>query len=140
MPLTVPNEVFQKMLAAARAAAPLEACGLLAGTGGRVSAFYALTNADASPEHYSMRPEEQFAAIKAMRRDGLRMLAIWHSHPATPARMSQEDMRLAYTPDVVYVIVSLAGPGRPQIRAFELKDSSSCEIEVVVEGKEDQAL
>ena len=137
--LTIPNEAFQKMLSAARVAAPLEACGLLAGTGERVKAFFALANADASPEHYSMRPEDQFAAIKAMRRDGLRMLAIWHSHPATPARMSEEDLRLAYTPDVVYVIVSLAEPGRPQIRAFELRDYAACEIEVLVEGKEDHA-
>lgn len=131
--LTIPNEVFQKMLSAARVSAPLEACGLLAGTGERVNAFYALTNADASPAHYSMRPEEQFAAIKAIRRDGLRMLAIWHSHPATPARMSEEDLRLAYTPDVVYVIVSLAVPASPQIHAFEVRDGAAREIEIVVE-------
>ena len=139
MTLTVSEDVFQEMLTAARAAAPLEACGLLAGTGEHATTFFSLANADASPEHYSMRPEEQFAAVKAIRRAGLRLLAIWHSHPATPARMSEEDLRLAYTPDVAYVIVSLAEPDRPQMRAFELRDASACEIEIVVEGKEAQA-
>ncbi len=126
--LTIPNEVFQKMLSAARVSAPLEACGLLAGTGERVNAFYALTNADASPAHYSMRPEEQFAAIKAIRRDGLRMLAIWHSHPASPARMSVEDLRLALTPDVAYAITSLAVPEAVALRAFLVRDGVPEEI------------
>jgi proteasome lid subunit RPN8/RPN11 len=105
MNLRIEQRILDAMLEAARATAPLEACGLLAGNGDCVTKCYVLTNADASPEHYSMKPEEQFAAVKDMRRLGLRLLAIWHSHPASPPRMSAEDMRLAYTPDVVYGVV-----------------------------------
>jgi proteasome lid subunit RPN8/RPN11 len=92
-----------------------------------------LTNADASPEHYSMKPEEQFAAVKDMRAAGLKMLGIWHSHPASPARMSAEDMRLAYTPDIVYVILSLADSLGPSIRAFVVQDGAVHEAPVVIE-------
>ncbi len=133
MTLTLAKEVDQEMVSAALAAAPLEACGLLAGTGVRATKCYALTNTDASAEHYSMKPEEQFAAWKDMRAAGLKMLAVWHSHPATPARMSAEDMRLAYTPDILYVIVSLAKPGRPQTRAFKVCDETAEEWPVLIE-------
>ncbi|MFO7534906.1 MAG: M67 family metallopeptidase [Kiritimatiellia bacterium] len=108
MQLEMTDAVRDELVAAARAAAPLEACGLLAGKGGRIVRFYPLTNADASAEHFSMLPAEQFAAAKRMREAGLKMLAIWHSHPATPPRMSEEDLRLAFMPDMVYLILSLA--------------------------------
>jgi proteasome lid subunit RPN8/RPN11 len=140
MILTVEHDVYESMLAGARGSAPLEACGLLAGTGERVTRCYVLTNADASPEHYSMKPEEQFAAVKDMRAAGLKMLAIWHSHPASPARMSAEDMRLAYTPDVVYVILSLAENGGPRVRAFVVRNDVAHETPVIIEEKESDAL
>jgi proteasome lid subunit RPN8/RPN11 len=136
MRLIVPSSVRDEMLLAARATAPLEACGLLAGTGERATKCYALTNADASAEHFSMAPEEQFAAVKDMRAAGLKLLGIWHSHPASPARMSAEDMRLAYTPDVVYVIFSLVEPGGPRIRAFAVRDDIAHETPVIIEEGE----
>jgi sulfite reductase (ferredoxin) len=46
------------------------------------------------------------------------MLAIYHSHPQTPARMSAEDLKLALTPDVIYVIVSLRDINNPEIEGF----------------------
>lgn len=67
MKLIVRRSVRDDMLRAARSAAPLEACGLLAGENGRATKCYILANADVSPEHFSMKPEEQFAAVKDMR-------------------------------------------------------------------------
>ncbi len=135
MTLAITETVWREMLAAARAAAPLEACGLCGGRDGRVTRFYELANADASAEHFSMKPEEQFAAVKDMRARGLRMLALWHSHPATPARMSEEDLRLAYTPDVVYAILSLASPEAPAIRGFTVSDGKADPVEIII-GKD----
>ena len=135
MTFTIVNDVFHEMLATARATAPLEACGLLAGENGRATKCYILANADASPEHFSMKPQEQFVAVKDMRAAGLKMLAIWHSHPASPARMSAEDMQLAYTPDVAYVILSLAEPAGPRIRAFAVEDGVAHETPVIIEEK-----
>ncbi|OGV70452.1 MAG: hypothetical protein A2283_19085 [Lentisphaerae bacterium RIFOXYA12_FULL_48_11] len=124
------SEVYDKMVSASKAAVPNEACGLLAGTGNKITKFYGLTNADASPEHFSMIPEEQFAVIKDMRKSGVQMLAIWHSHPSTPARMSDEDMKLAFTPDTVYVILSLAKPDVPSLRGYQISDNKPVEIEL----------
>lgn len=136
MTLTLTRAVFETMLEAAHKVAPLEACGLLGGDGERITRCYVLTNTDASAEHYSMKPEEQFAAVKDMRAARLKMVGIWHSHPASPARMSAEDMRLAYTPDVVYVILSLVDPLEPRLRAFAVRDGTATETPVVIEEKE----
>ena len=130
MKLTMQRRVYDAMLDAARRAAPLEACGLLGGRHEQATDFYELENTDASGEHYTMSPAEQFAAVKDMRARGTRMLAIWHSHPATPARMSGEDLRLAYTPDVLYLILSLAEPDRPDLRGFVVNDGRSEETEI----------
>lgn len=132
MRLEIDLPEYAAMLAAAQKAAPCEACGLLAGKNGKVAKFYELTNADASPEHFSMIPAEQFAALKDMRAEGIELLAAWHSHPATPARMSDEDLRLAYAPGLVHVILSLAAPGKPQIRAFTVEAGLAEEVEVKI--------
>ncbi len=131
MNLRIERTVYDAMLAAARSAVPLEACGLCGGRGNRVERFYELTNADACGEHYSMLPREQFTAVRAMRTAGLDLLAIWHSHPATPARMSEEDLRLAYTPDVVYLILSLMDPDEPDLRGYAVNDGRSVPVGIV---------
>lgn len=122
-----------ELKAAAEAGAPLEVCGLLAGTGDRIEKYYPMTNADASADHFTMVPEEQFAAVKSMRTDRHTLLAVWHSHPATPARMSEEDLRLAYTPDVAYMITSLAVDDSESLRGYDVTDGTPNEIEVVIE-------
>lgn len=138
MKLLIERGVRDALFRAARRAAPLEACGLAGGRAGRLTKLYELTNADASSEHYSLVPEEQFAAVRDMRERGLEMLAIWHSHPETPARMSEEDLKLAFTPEVVYLIISLAGPGEPELKGFTVREDSPepVEIEIVDDSKD----
>ena len=49
----------------------------------------------------------------------LEIIANYHSHPETPARPSQEDIRLAYDPNIFYIIVALAG-GQINLNAFRI--------------------
>ena len=56
---------------------------------------------------FSFAPKDQFAALKYARQNGLKILANWHSHPASPSRPSQEDLRLANDPTIRYAILSL---------------------------------
>jgi proteasome lid subunit RPN8/RPN11 len=60
------------------------------------------------------------------------MLAIYHSHPETPARPSEEDIRLALTPDVVYIIISVAEP-TPVIKGFYIEDNNVTEVHLTIE-------
>jgi proteasome lid subunit RPN8/RPN11 len=87
--------------------APDEACGYILGKDDMAYEIIRMENADKSPEHFSFRPAEQFAALKTARSKGLRLMAVYHTHPSSPARMSQEDIRLANDPDIIYVIYSL---------------------------------
>ncbi len=137
MQLIIERNIYDAMLRAATAAMPLEACGLCGGKDGHVTRFYEVVNADASGEHFNMRPEDQFAAVKAMRSEQLELLAVWHSHPATPARMSAEDLRLAYTPDVVYLIMSIADPATPVLRGFTVEDGRDSPVDIVVRALSD---
>jgi len=88
--------------------APIEACGYLAENDKVVSRIFRMKNVDASSEHFSFEPAEQFAVMRRMRAAGLRLSAVYHSHPASPARPSPEDIRLANDPSLSCVIVSLA--------------------------------
>jgi proteasome lid subunit RPN8/RPN11/TusA-related sulfurtransferase len=119
--IVVPEAIIAALAAEARAGLPNEVCGYLAGKGRVVSRHYPLTNTDAAPDHFSMDPAEQFAAVRDMRGRGLALLAVYHSHPETPARPSEEDIRLAFDPEMSYVIVSLA-LDVPQIKSFRIKD------------------
>jgi len=103
--LTIPKSIYDAIIAHARRDFPLEACGILGGADGVVSEHYPMANADKSNEHFTLEPKEQFAVIKDLRAKGKEMLVIYHSHPETPARPSEEDIRRALTPDVSSVIV-----------------------------------
>ena len=118
--LKITQEIHDAIISHAKEGFPLEVCGILGGRDGAVSAIYRMTNTDASNEHFTMAPKEQFAVVKDLRAKGLEMSAIYHSHPETPARPSAEDIRLGLTPDVSYVIVSLAEPDRPVLKSFKI--------------------
>ena len=120
--LQIPRSICERMIEQAREGVPLEICGILGGKDGVVSVIYPMTNTDASHEHFMMEPGEQFAVVKRLRSRQLEMLAVYHSHPATPARPSDEDIRLALTPDISYVIISLADPSVPEVRSFKIAD------------------
>ncbi|MDF1615320.1 M67 family metallopeptidase [Desulfurivibrio dismutans] len=122
MSLQIEERIVNALLAHGRREEPNEACGYLAARDGVICRHFELTNIDAAPDHYSMDPAEQFAAIKQMREDGLQLVAAYHSHPETPARPSLEDIRLANDPDMIYVIVSLMAGVEP-IKAFKIEDN-----------------
>lgn len=116
-------EIIERISEHSRDGLPNEACGLLTGVDDTVLRFYPMTNTDASAEHFSFDPAEQFAVLREARSEGHRIIANYHSHPATPARPSDEDIRLAFDPDIIYVIVSLAG-ARPDLKAFRIRNGT----------------
>ncbi|MCC8088870.1 MAG: M67 family metallopeptidase [Rikenellaceae bacterium] len=123
--IEIPKDIIDGIIKQCYDELPNEACGLLTGIGNSVYEQHPMTNIDHSPEHFSFDPQEQFTVLKKSRDTGRKIIANYHSHPATPARPSQEDIVLAFDPDITYIIVSLAEP-EPVVKAFKIRD---CRVE-----------
>lgn len=131
--IIIPRDILTDMVQHAEEHAPVEACGLLAGVGIQVKVGYRLTNVDNSSDHFSLDPKEQFAVIKDIRPRGWDLLAVYHSHPETPARMSDEDLRLAFAPGFRHVIISLMNKENPRIRSFQIWNGQPVEETILTE-------
>jgi proteasome lid subunit RPN8/RPN11 len=116
------DEHLNRIIAHAREFAPQECCGLIGGTpDGEAMTVYRTRNLAANPlVTYEAAPEDLFAAQRKMRERGEQLIAIYHSHPrsANP-EPSATDVRLAYYPSAVYLIVGL-GNDEPCMRAFRI--------------------
>jgi proteasome lid subunit RPN8/RPN11 len=132
--LQVPESVLAAMIAQALVEQPNECCGLLAGVLertkeattpiGRVVTCLPLVNALASPTRYCSDARSSLDADKAMRTEGLQLLAIYHSHPTTEPIPSRTDLAdNPYEDDVVHLIISLATTP-PLVRAWRLRADS----------------
>ena len=132
--MKITKNALEAITAHAKKESPIEACGYLAQEGCIITRHYELANIDRSPEHFSFDPKEQFAVFRDARSNGLEIRAVYHSHPAAPARPSAEDIKLAFDPDLSYVIVSLAG-GKADARSFKIKNAKvEQEVLEVIDG------
>lgn len=118
--MRIRKDVYDELVDQARRDRPDETCGYLMGHDDLVTVNYPMTNADHSPEHFSFVPQEQFAAVRHARKEKLQVIGNWHSHPASPSRPSEEDIRLAFDPTITYFILSLAAE-EPVLNAFSIK-------------------
>ena len=120
MELKITEQVLAGLMVHSREASPYEACGYLAECNGVVVRMFPLTNADQASDHFRMDPAEQFGAVREMREQGLKLRAVYHSHPETPARPSAEDIRHAVDPHISYLIISLLAGAEP-VRSFRIQ-------------------
>ena len=125
---------IDQIVAHAHAASPDECCGLIGGTHLLASSIYKLHNVAADPlVTYEAAPEELFSAQRLMRERGEQLLAIYHSHPRAPEPSpSDTDVRLAYYPEAIYLIVGLAGY-EPVVKAFRISEKEHSWEEVEYE-------
>ena len=131
MKITIRRSDFIRMAEHAISLQPEEVCGVIGGVDREdgireIRKVYLLTNIDHTNEHFSIDPKEQLQAVKDMRANGMAPLGNWHSHPETPSRPSEEDIRLANDSRASYLILSLENWDAPVLNAFciEKKDDS----------------
>lgn len=131
--IQINQEEYNTIVKHAKESLPNEACGLLGGVVidgvTYVKKVYCLTNIDASREHFSMDPKEQFSAIKDIRSNNLQLIGNFHSHPETPARPSEEDKRLAYDSKLLYGIISLMNEDLPTFKVFRINEVKEVTLE-----------
>jgi len=130
--IRIPESIYQDIVEHARKESPLECCGILGGKNGTVEKVFELRNIEQSPVRYSMSPQDQLKVFDEMDRQSLEMVAIYHSHTHTIPYPSETDVRLAFYPDVVSVIISLKEE-TPVMKAFRIGEDviSPEEIDVV---------
>jgi proteasome lid subunit RPN8/RPN11 len=131
--LYLSKEKSQKLIEHAKREFPNEACGILAGTSGKVERVYEMTNIDKSSQTFFMDPKEQLRVMKEIRDLDLEMIGIYHSHVASQAYPSTHDVELAFYPEALYVILSLKDKDSPHIRAFKIVEGKIREEEVKID-------
>ena len=126
-PLHLQAPVYEAMIEHARQVAPLECCGLLGGTELRAQRYYPLRNELASPVRYQGDARDMLAAFRDLRENGLELVAIYHSHPSSPAVPSRTDLQNNFYEDTPQLILSLA-EGPPVLRAYRLSENDYTEL------------
>ena len=137
IPAVLPAALWDELVAWARAGCPNEAWGIVAGTapheaGGVPLRFCPMTNAAASPLRYKDDPQEQLRVVLAIDDAGEAIWGIFHSHVRSPAEPSPTDVSLAFYPDALYLICSLAEMDAPVIRAWTIRDGAVAEVPLEV--------
>lgn len=131
------EELFEQ----ARRDAPFETCGMIGGKDGRALKIYPVGNvAENRVIHYEMDSGEQYQAITDMERQNWDLVAIYHSHPVTPAYPSKtdkanaywEEEQLPFFPDTVYIIITLMNPTAPEAHGYLLSGETVTEIELEI--------
>jgi proteasome lid subunit RPN8/RPN11 len=158
--LNIPQDVLDGLIAHARELDPYECCGFLAGMKNTVTRLYRIKNIvslegatqaasfdEAKVAHLSrltpgeraeiafiMDAQEMFQAVKDMRKRGLTLQVVYHSHPHDPARPSVTDIKIASEWEEnwsrlnlvlpMYMLVSLMDQSRPDVRAYWIKNGS----------------
>jgi len=93
---------------------------MVAGVGGQATRVLRAANTEGSPFMYVMDPREQLRIMDDIDTSGEDLLAIYHSHTRSAAYPSRTDVELAFFPDTLYLIVSIADRDAPELRAYRI--------------------
>ncbi len=131
-------DMVQALIDHARAEYPNEMCGVIVGDapaadGGRALRWVPTRNQASSPARYTIHPDDLYRLTIDTDDAGESFWAIVHSHTHSPARPSPTDLGLAFYPDAVYILVSLADD-EPSVLAWRIVDGAAHPVELMVGG------
>ena len=125
----LPEQMRAAIIDHAKRDAPRECCGIIAGRAGVPMQLYETRNVAAGNRFYEIDPAQlidlEFREFPAQ---GLELVAIYHSHPESPAYPSATDVELAFWPDAVFLICSLADRDLPVVRGFRIRNDAINEL------------
>lgn len=129
--MRISDDLRAEIFAHALAERPNECCGMVSGSDGLATEVFRACNALASPYSFDMEASDQFRIYTTIEDRGEEILAIYHSHTKSPAEPSQSDLNNAKAwPDPVWLICSLADPGNPVLRGWDMRDGEGTEVEL----------
>jgi proteasome lid subunit RPN8/RPN11 len=130
----ITRELYEQIVAHARAEAPNECCGVVAANGdGGAQQVFPATNKFASPLRFEIDEHDLIRIWRAIDEQELELGAIYHSHTRTPPEPSQTDINgAAQWPGALWIIVGLAGQ-EPNVRTWAIEDGRVTPVELVIE-------
>ena len=115
MKLVLPATLQDQISHEAKAAYPLECCGLIEGVeeagGFRATALHLSRNLAAAADRFDLDPVDHIAALKAARARGNGLIGCYHSHPDGDAMPSQADQSGAAQENFIWLIAATDGAG-----------------------------
>ena len=116
--MVIPPEVRSALVEHAEAERPNEACGIVLVRDGVAERYVPAENAAASPYRFEMRADPEVWFLE----DEGYELAVFHSHPASPARPSRTDVEnIGLWEGRLYLILSLRNK---DLAAFRIADGA----------------
>ena len=114
--------LLEAMLEQAHRDHPQETCGIIAAPVGEPTAerLVAMENAARSATFFSFAPKQQLAVWRELDERDEECRVIYHSHTASVAYPSAEDVSYAGDPSVHYVIVSTLPEVEVAVRSFRI--------------------
>jgi len=132
--IKISRKITNQLLHLAQISPASEVCGLIGSQQGKPSSCYPIDNIAEQPQQqFLLDPKQQISAMTKMRERNEDLLAIYHSHPTSPAEPSKIDIDLASYPDALNFIISLNTKGVLELRGFMLGNNSAKEISLVLE-------
>ena len=129
-------DIVQALIDHARAEYPNEMCGLIVGDraaadGGSPLRWEPTRNRAASPLRYEIHPDDLLRLTIETENAGNEFWAIVHSHTHSPPRPSPTDVGLAFYPDAIYLLVSLAD-AEPAVATWRIVGGDIHPVELIV--------
>ncbi|MBV7264966.1 M67 family metallopeptidase [Erythrobacter sp. WH131] len=107
MEIEVTRDVIAAMRAAAIAAHPREACGILTGGDRRITALVETANVHTCPQaNFEIDPQALIDTHRSAREGCAQIIGYFHSHPTGAARPSQTDREMAAHDGKLWAIVA----------------------------------
>jgi len=136
--VTLSADMVQALVDHARDEYPNEMCGVIisdhpAAEGGRPLRWVPTRNRAASPFRYEIDPDDLLRLTIETDEADQAFWAIVHSHTHSPARPSATDTGLAFYPDALYLLVSLADQ-EPALAAWRIIDGKIHSVELTVDA------
>lgn len=129
-------ELVEALVAQSRAEYPNEMCGVIVGDrpaadGGHALRWEPARNRAASPMRYDIHPDDLYRLTVDTDDADEVFWAIVHSHTHSAPRPSLTDVGLAFYPDALYILVSLADP-EPALAAWRIVGGDVFPVELLV--------
>lgn len=129
----IPRTIVNKILGHAQRSLPEECVGILSGQGCKILGWHPLTNQLQDSKKFLADPSEQIRLLRQLREEGLELVAIYHSHPQSSATPSPTDIKQAYYPEALYLIVSLQTGGRIEMNSYLIQNDQPVWQELIIQ-------